>query len=109
VTLQEEFSLESILSVITGIRCTNDLSELYELYSYMFEDDFIDESRLLQLRNSARKHILNIHPELNSIIFDINSNLDEWIFKQKELFGDSLPISLIGEPIIIFKKQPILR
>ena len=107
--LQEEFSLESILSIVTGINCTNDFYEVYELIWFMFEDEFINDSGLLQKEEIARRHILNIHPELRSISYNRIDNIDDWINKQKDLFGDTLPISIIGEPIIIFEKQPILK
>ena len=106
--LQEEFSLESVLSIITGINCTNDFNEVYELFWFMFEDPFINTLGIVELRNSARNHILNIHPELRGVKYDKNMNFEKWINEQKELFGDSLVISVIGEPIINLEKQPKL-
>ena len=36
---QEDFDLETILSVLTGINCTDDFFKVYELYWYLFEID----------------------------------------------------------------------
>ena len=107
--LQEEFSLESILTIVTGINCTNDFYEVYELYWFMFENEFINDAGLLALKDKARSHILNIHPELKNVSYSKENDLDTWIFEQKSIFGDTLPISLIGEPIYKFEKQPVLK
>ncbi len=107
--LQEDFSLEAILSVILGINCTQDLGEIYDLYCFMFEDEAITEVKLKQLRGRAKNHILNIHPNLRSIYYSGMIDLNEWLETQKEILGDRLPISIIGEPIYVPKKQPILR
>ena len=107
--IQEEFSLEAVLSVISGINYTNDFNEVFELYWFMFEDPFINMSGICNLKDTATRHILTIHPELKSVIYNRNMNIDEWLDKQRQLFGNSLLISIVGEPIIELNKQPILK
>lgn len=102
---QEEFSLESVLSVLTGINCTKDFNEVFELFGFIFEDPFINTIGIGELKDSACNHILNIHPELRGVKYDKSMNFDSWLNEQKKLYGDTLTISIIGEPIIILEKQ----
>ncbi len=106
--LQEEFSLESVLSVITGINCTKDFNEVFELFWFMFEDPLINTIGIFELKNTASRHILNIHPELRGVRYDKSMNFETWLNKQKDMFGNSLLISVIGEPIVELEKQPKL-
>jgi len=104
---QKEFRLESILSVITGYVFTNSIDEVLELFWFMYDDPFIDTTGIYFLRKEAKKHILNIHPELKSVKLNKKDNKLEWINNQIELFGDTLQISKIGKPLDN-TKQPTL-
>ena len=103
--MQEDFDLESVLSIITGINCTDDFYKVYELMWFMFEDQAIDNDKIIFLRNIAKNHILNIHPELKRVKIDTNIPLDYWIKKQKFIYGNTLTISVVGEPIIRLEKK----
>ena len=106
--LQEDFSLEAVLSIITGINCTNDFGEVFELFWFMFEDPLINTTGIMELKDAAKRHILNIHPELKTVVYNNKLSLNEWLEKQKELYGSYLTISVIGEPIVVLEKQPIV-
>ena len=107
--IQEEFSLESILSIITGRKFVNDFNEIYELYWFMFEDPFINATGICYLKDKASKHILNIHPELKNVSFKNGTDVNKWLDEQRQKFGNTLLISIVGEPIIVTEKQPMLR
>ena len=106
--MQYDFDLAAVLSVTTGINCTNDFGEVFDLFCYIFEDDLLSPLALCQLKEAARRHILNIHPELKNVNYNPNVNIDEWVNKQKETFGNEIAISVIGEPIVKFEKQPTM-
>ncbi len=103
--MQEDFELESILSILTGINCTDNFINVYELFWFIFEDNSINAMGISALKETAKKHILSIHPELKTIKYNSNINLDSWIEDQKNLFGNELTISIIGEPIISLKRK----
>ena len=102
---QREFDLESILSVLTGINCTNDFYKVFELYWFMFEDDLINISGIQSLNSIAKNHILRIHPELKNIKFNNEMNLDLWLTNIKNIYGNTMTISIIGEPIVTLNKK----
>ena len=103
--MQEDFDLETILSIITGINCTNDFFNVYELFWFIFEDPMIDSEKIVSLREIAKNHLLKIHPMLRRVKYDKNIPIDEWIRRQKILFGNSLTVSIIGEPVIRLEKK----
>lgn len=104
---QEDFDLETILSVITGINCTDDFFKVYELYWYLFEDQTITYDGIVKLHDIAKNHILKIHPELKRIRFDESMDLDDWIKIQKAKFGSVLTMCIVGERLIILNRRPI--
>ena len=106
--MQDDFELETVLSVTTGINLTDDFSKVFDLFCFMFEDDLLNVTALISLRETAKKHILNIHPELRRVSYNQNVNLEKWIANQKEMFGDSITISILNEPVISLKKQPLV-
>lgn len=112
--MQEDFDLESVLTVVTGVNCTNDFEKVIDLFSFIFEDPLISMDKIIFLKNTAKNHILKIHPELKNISFDkdiIFNNGDKgiifnkWINAQKVRFGDTVTVSVIGEPIIRLEKR----
>ena len=103
--MQDEFELETILSIVTGINCTDDFSKVYDLFSFMFEEPLISPTSVVFLKDTAVRHILAIHPELNNIVFDNSKDFNSWINEQKVKFGETLTISVVGEPIISFNKK----
>ena len=107
--MQEDFELETILSVVTGINFTSNFGRIYDLFSFMFEDENIDIQKVNEYIPIARMHILTIHPELLNMTFNTNGNISEWLNDQKRIFGDFLKVSINGEKLIDLKKQLLTR
>ena len=105
---QEDFDLETILSVITGINCTDDFFKVYELYWYLFEDQSITYDGIVKLHDIAKNHILKIHPELKSVKYDTSMDLKNWIKIQKVRFGEELTMCVVGERLIMLNKRPMV-
>ncbi len=105
---QEDFDLETVLSILTGINCTDDFTSVYELYWYMFEDQTINDIGIIRLHDIAKNHILRIHPELKSVKYDKTKDLNEWINDQKAKFGNEITMCIIGEHLITLNKKPIV-
>lgn len=103
--MQDVFDLATVLSITTGVNCTDNFGKICDLFCFMFEDESLTPTAMGYLKNIARQHIFRIHPELKSIRFDPKCNVDEWVSKQKEIFGNEITISIVGENIIKLKKQ----
>lgn len=65
--MQENFELETILTIITGIKFTEDFQKVYDLAWFVYDDSFINESGLCSLRQHLTEHLLTIHPNLKEI------------------------------------------
>jgi len=102
--MQKEFSLEAILSITTGISCTADFDKVYELVWFVYNDSLINSLGLGIIKDELKEHLLNIHPELRDISYSKKSlknksYLTNWLEKQKETFGEILPVSRLGESL----------
>ncbi len=102
--MQDDFDLNVVLSVLTGINISN-YADLYNFFCFLFEDESIKPEDIVTLRPIAMKHILKIHPELTGIKYK-GTNLYNWVRIQKAIFGEDITISIIGEKIISLEKQP---
>ena len=103
--MQDDFELEAVLSVITGINCTDDFYKVYELFCFLFEDSLLNPKSIGLLKDTATRHILSIHPELSNVVFDNSKDIYSWVNEQKVKFGEKITISVVGEPIIVFNKK----
>ena len=103
--MQDDFDLDAILTITTGVKCTDDFNKVYELFWFIFEDDLIGPLGIGMLKDTARNHILRIHPELKNVRYDQSMDIDTWVNNQKEYFGDKLTISILGENVIKLEKQ----
>ncbi len=101
--MQEEFDLETILSVIARYNITHDYNNILKLYSFMFENPDLSINEFLKKYEIGRKHILSLYPELNDIDFDYHY-LDSYVKKQRQKFGDKLLITTIKGKEFILKK-----
>ena len=101
--MQEDFELETVLSLTTGYNFTNDFGKVFDLVQFMFEDPFIDTLGLNILKDIAVKHIYYLYPELQNVSYNPNMDIDSFIDEQKSIYGDELTISVIGEKVIKLK------
>ena len=102
--MQENISLETILSIITGISCTDDFDKVFELAWFVYDDKLINSAGLGIIKDELKEHLLNIHPELKDINYSKCAlknkiYLESWLKQQKEKFGETLPVSRLGEPL----------
>ena len=102
--MQDDFELETVLSIITGINFTNDINSIYDLYSFIFEDPMLEYVDFNELNENAKKHILKIHPELKHVSIN-TTDLVKWLNVQKLIYGDTMTISIIGEPVVKYGKK----
>ena len=105
--MQENFELESILSITTGINCCNDgeFTKVFELAWFVYDDPFISTMGLCSIVPELKEHLFCIHPELREVKFDKKVSFDKWITNQKEKFGEFLPVSQLGEKLVESKRR----
>jgi len=105
--MQEEFDLESVLTVITGINFTDDFSKIYDLYSFIFEDPLISTEEIIELSAIAKKHLLKIHPWLTTLSYNKITSKNNWLQTIKTIYGDNILVSVLGEPVIRLDKNSL--
>lgn len=109
--MQKDFKLETILSLITNKSFVDDFNEVFELVWFLYDNPSINTCEICVLRDEMKKHLLNIHPQLNEIddvpIFKFS--LEGWLKCQKLKYGESLPICRIGEKLEHIEKQKTKR
>ena len=104
--MQDDFDLDVILSVLTGMNLTY-FTQIYDFYSFIFEEELLIPEEIPFLRHIALQHLLRIHPELQYIKYDRSISLNDWIDKQKSIFGEKMTVSVVGENIVKLEKQPV--
>ena len=105
--MQEEFDLESVLTVVTGINFTDDFNKVFDLYSFIFEDPLISTSDIIKLKDIAKKHLLKIHPWLTTLNYNGLTSTNNWLQMTKTIYGDDVLVSIIGEPVIDLDKNSL--
>lgn len=97
--MQKDFKLETILTIITGINLTDNFNDVYELAYFIFEDRLITATGLSILKDQMKEHLLNIHPELNTVNWVPETKVcrDLWVNYQKKLFGESIQVTVLGK------------
>jgi len=100
--MQDDFDIETILSIINYYNITDDYNNIFDLYNFMFQKK-LSMIEYFNLYESGKKHILSLYPELLNIFFD-PYNIDKYVNKQKELFGKKITISTINTKSKSLKK-----
>lgn len=107
--MQKDFSLESILSVTTGVTCTNNYDDIFELAYFVFDDETINYWALDKVSDYFRDHLLRIHPDLKDVKPPKKKKMDDndykfilgaWLDNQKIMFGENLPVSRFGRKLV---------
>ena len=98
---QRDFKLETVLTVTTGMNLVDDFDEIFEFYKYVFMDPLINTMSIQILNKSMISHLLEIHPELANIKYapEIDGDIDRWLAFQKDEFGDSISVCVIGHTL----------
>ena len=104
--MQDEFDLATVLSITTGVNLTDNFEKVLDLFCFMFEDELLSPLAMVNLRTTACNHLFRIHPEIKNLKYDKTVGVDEWVQRQKVIYGDTLTISVVGEDIVVFKRQP---
>lgn len=98
--MQQNFELETILSVTNRINFTNDFNKIFVLFWFVYNNNHITTVGIFELKDNLTKHLLTIYPELASAIYKGSlENIDSWIAEQKIKFGEALPVCRIGETL----------
>ena len=103
--MQDEFDLDAVLYILGDIDSIEDMEKVYEIYSFVFEDDFLESKTLQEFKDTTKEHILNIHPELGFLHFNNKVELNRWIKSQTSLYGNKVTITTLGEPIIMLNNK----
>jgi len=104
--MQQNFDLETILSITNGINFTSDFHKVYELFWFAYNDNLINTTGAIVLRNGLTAHLFAIYPELATAIYSKKlGSMDAWIAEQKAKFGEVLPVCRIGETLEIEERH----
>lgn len=94
-----QFDLGVILTFITGRNLVDKFGKCHELAWFIYDDEFINDTGLLLLKNEIKEHLLFIHPQLKEIKYNttgFNGSAELWLEVKKLEYGESLPVSKIG-------------
>ena len=105
--MQEDFELETILSLITGYNFTNNFDKIFELVEFVYEESFISYERFNEIKNEVKNHIYKLYPDLKNISFNNEMDENDFVSVCKFLYGDTLTISILGEKVI--KLKPLVK
>lgn len=89
----KNFELGTILSITTGHICVDEPSKIWKLISFVCDDYMIKTMGFGMINYEVRNHLLTLYPNLKDIKYQEGMNKYEFISKQKEKFGDILPIT----------------
>lgn len=105
--MEREFKLETILTAITGINLVDNFEDFWDLVWFVFDDKYINTIGLKAVRDTLRKHLLNIHPQLVYLQLDLLSktNIANWLERQKQQYGETLPVCQIDQTLDINHSQ----
>lgn len=96
--MKKEFDLETVLTITSGRLFTN-MNNLYMILQYMFSED-LHQHHLSRALEDGREHILSIYPQLEGVgedlIINNNRDIQNFIIKQKEIYGENLTITPIA-------------
>lgn len=95
------FKLGTILTVTTGYNLTkdNNIDDVYELYWFIHDDEFINGMGIGTLKAPTKNHLLTIHPELKEVKFKKGHDVNKFVLKQEKKFGEFLPVTRLGEAL----------
>ena len=107
----KEFDLSVILSFTCGYVVTpgNNLEQIGKQLTLAW---FLDENLLFDSyippqgsTEKMKQHILSLHPQLKDVKYEPNEgvSIDDWISKQKAIFGEKLPICIMGHTLEEYK------
>lgn len=109
--MQEDFDLETILTITTGINLTDDFNKVFELAWFVFDDPYINVSGIYFLQDSLKEYILHIYPELADIteVPKFKYSQKYWLEEQKIKFGKVLPIIKTKDNSISKKSKTLVK
>lgn len=85
------FRIETILSITTGINCTSNLGDIYDLACFVTNGNIT--GGLSSVRKSLKCHLISIYPWLEDVHYDsIFGDLNIWLLLQRKRFGNVLPV-----------------
>ena len=102
-----EFDLSVILSFTCGYVVTpgTNLEQIAEqmTLAYFLDDNLLFDTYIPQ-KNSTEKmeqHILMLHPQLKDVKYNPSEGISktDWVRKQKAIFGEKLPICIMGHKL----------
>jgi len=79
---KKEFDLEVILTIINGVNYTDDFKKVFDLASFVYENNYINSSRQTILAEDLKQHLLNcLEKELNRKGFYLEDNMtvEDWL------------------------------
>ena len=91
---EREFDLGIILSVTTS-RLFTDIENIYNVSEYLSGKN-VNSHQIPDILGRAKPYILSLYPDLEGIgedeVFSSKEDVDKFVNKQKEVFGETLPL-----------------
>lgn len=91
--MAKKFTIRTILTAISGQNISKDFSEVFELYWYVFDDNTINDSGLLILKDALFSHLVKQYKELAKAKYYVYTQVS--MLEQK--YGEYLEIQSIKE------------
>ena len=103
----KEFDLSVILSFTCGYVVTSGeglekIAKQMEL-AYFLDENLLDDTYMPSKGSTEKmaEHILSLYPNLKDLKYNPSSNKteEEWVAEQKAIFGETLPICVMGHTL----------
>ena len=93
--MKKDFELEVILTITTGINCSDDYNKIYDLVRFVYNYPYINAVYFKLIYKSLKEYIFNLYPYLMEVNYcgNLGIKVSEWLTEQKKKFGNFLPIS----------------
>ena len=99
--MTQDFDLRTILTVTTGINCVDDVSKVYELAWFVYDNDKMNNDELNARLGELKGHLLTLYPSLKDVTYNpqVETSFYSWLLDQLLEYGETLPVSKLGESL----------
>ena len=94
--MAKNFDITTILSMITGVNYTDDLSKVYELVWFVCKDKIISPLEIKAIKEDVKKHLLTLYPEFANIKNIPSYNFNKFLINIEKEYGMVLPVTKLG-------------
>ena len=96
--MERDFELNTILSIIIGEYCSDDIVKVYDLASFVYDKRITEAHELTELLMPLKEHLLKIHPQLKDCTYNprVEFSFDSWLRSQQYDYGKTLSVCKIN-------------